>query len=309
MKILSMTITALLVMSLAACGTPPASSSAPTSSSLPEADPVGKVIPSITAANYPAVDGSTANMPMMAQVYSVICDVPLEDAETMISVSTTGPSWKRLASGEVDLLMVYEPSENVRAELVQSGAELQITPVGRDALVFLANADNKVTSLSQQQLVDIYTGKVTDWGDVGGDKGAIAAFQRDEDSGSQTLFKKLLMKDIEPMKAPSELMPAMMGALIDGISEFDGSGGAIGYSVYYYAKEMYTKPNLKLLAVDGVEPTSETIGNGSYPLTNEFFVVIRADEPQDSPARLLHDWILTEDGKQALLDAGYVVIK
>lgn len=306
------TLAAALCLLLAAC-TQPAPTAPSGSDSVSPASPSSSQaalpIPGITADNYPRVDGSTANLPLMAQVYSAVCGVPLTEAETMVQASKTGPAWKKLSNQETDLLLVYEPSQGVQEELETTGTELEITPIGRDALVFIANKANKVESLTQQQLTDIYTGKITDWSAVGGEAGPIAAFQRDADSGSQTLFLKLLMQNTQPMEAPSELRPGMMGSLIDGISEYDGSGGAIGYSVFYYASEMYAKDNLKLLGVDGIQPSAQTIGDGSYPLTNEFYVVIRKDAPTDSPARLLRDWLLTEAGKQTLVDAGYVGVQ
>jgi phosphate transport system substrate-binding protein len=265
----------------------------------------------ITAENYPRVDGSTANMPLMAALYGEICGVPLEVAETMVQTSGgTGAAWRTLSWGEVDLLLVYEAPENVKAELEAEGlwGELEITPVGRDGLVFLVNSQNPVENLTQEQLVSVYSGETTDWSALGGESGPIAAFQRNEESGSQTLFQKLLMKDATPMDAPSELMPMAMGALIDMVSEYDGSGGAIGFSVFYYANLMYEKPNLKLLKVDGTAPSAESIGNGSYPLTNEFYAVINKSAEENSPARLMRDWLLTKEGKDFMREANYVPV-
>jgi phosphate transport system substrate-binding protein len=99
-----------------------------------------------------------------------------------------------------------------------------------------------------------------------------------------------------------------MGALIDAVSSFDGSGGAIGFSVYYYANLMNERPNLKLLSVDGIAPSAESIGGGSYPLVNDFYAVIRKSAPADSPARLLRDWLLTEEGKAFMREANYVPV-
>lgn len=266
-------------------------------------------VPGLNRENYPRVDGSTANMPLMAEVYSAVCGVGLEEAETAVDVSKTSAAWIKLAEGEKDLLLVYEPSEQIKSRLEESQVKLDSTPIGRDGLVFLVNQENRVDSLTQEQLRDIYTGKITDWASVGGDAGTIAPFQRNEESGSQTLFRKLLMQDTEPMQAPTEMRPGFMGALIDRIAAYDETGGAIGYSVYYYAKEMYANPNLKLLAVDGTEPSIETIGSGKYPLTNEFYVVIREEEPEGSPARLLRDWLLTDAGRELVSQAGYAPIQ
>ena len=89
------------------------------------------------------------------------------------------------------------------------------------------------------------------------------AFQRGVDSGSQTLFKKLLIDkgDGQLMAAPTELAPADMGGLVDSIAEYNNSANAIGFSVYYYIDQMYSKPGLRLLAVDGVTPGNDTIAD------------------------------------------------
>ena len=80
----------------------------------------------------------------------------------------------------------------------------------------------------------------------------------------------------------------------------------MGYSVYYYAKNMYSVPGLRLMAVDGVVPSEETIANGSYPFLNEFYAVIRKNEPEGGSVRRLLDWVLSEEGRRAIRDAGYV---
>ena len=262
-----------------------------------------------TLDTYPRMDGSTANLPLMAQYLSTTCGIPLEEAEMLVSVSTTQSAWDNLAYGNVDILIVYEASDDTIHRIQHEYGNFDITPIGRDGLVFLVNEDNPLNSLTQNQLVSIYTGEVTNWAEVGGEDLNIVAFQRVDGSGSQTMFLKLLMQGTEPMEAPTELTPGGMGGLIEMLSSFDGSAPAIGYSVYYYVSEMNQDPNLKLLQVDGVAPTNETLADGSYPLINDFYVVIRSDEPEGSPARMLRDWILSEEGMQELIDAGYVPVR
>ncbi|MBQ8647527.1 MAG: substrate-binding domain-containing protein [Oscillospiraceae bacterium] len=275
---------------------------APTAEPSPTPDPDAL----FTLADYPRVDGSTANLPLMAQVMADTCGIPLEEAQSYVSASKTANSWRSLISGYADLLLVYEMPDAVKEEWEASGVELEITPIGRDALVFMVNEQNPVQSLTQEQIRSIYTGEVTNWVDVGGEDLEIKAFQRDATSGSQTLFVKLLMGDTPTMDAPTELRPGMMGALVDGLALYNNEGSAIGYSVYYYINEMYSQPGLRLLAVDGVTPSAESIANQSYPLLNEFYVAIRADEPEDSPARQLYNWVLGEGGRAAVEAGGYV---
>lgn len=259
--------------------------------------------------NYPAMDGSTANLPMMAEVMSEVCGISLEEAENLTGCTKTSNAWYNITNGVADILLVYEAAEETKAEVEASGVELEITPLGRDALVFINNEKNPVNNLSQQQLVDIYTGRITNWKEVGGEEQDIIAYQRKETSGSQSLFLKLLMQGQQPMEAPQELKPTEMDMLIDELARYNNEGNALGYSVFYYASYMYQQPGLKMLAVDGVMPSDTTIADGSYPLLNEYYVVIRADEPADSPARQLRDWLLSKEGKAAIEKAGYIPVQ
>lgn len=264
--------------------------------------------PSLTLAleDYPVVDGSTANLPLMAAVLSRLTGISQEDAEALTSCSTTAYSYQALLDGRADLLLVYEPAEETRDLIEQSSVELEFIPIGRDALVFITNESNPVDSLTGEQLVDIYTGKITSWSEVGGEDMEILPFQRDATSGSQALFIKLVMQDTAPMTAPTELTPTEMGELIESLADYNNSGNALGYSVYYYASLMYAKPGLKFLAVDGVAPSDETIASGTYPYLNEFYAVIRTDEPEDSPARQIAAWLRTDEGKDLIASTGYI---
>jgi phosphate transport system substrate-binding protein len=175
--------------------------------------------------------------------------------------------------------------------------------------VFIVNEDNPVQSLTLQQLKDIYAGTITNWKDVGGKDQEIIAFQRRADSGSQTLFQKLLIQGGPLMEAPTELAPTAMGELVDSIAEYNNSANAIGFSVYYYIDQMYSKPGLRLLAVDGVTPSNETIADQSYPLCNEFYAAILQDSAADSPERRIYEWLSTDAGRSCIEHSGYVAVQ
>lgn len=265
-----------------------------------------EVEPFLALDEFPNMDGSTANLPLMAAVMAASTGISYEEATTLVSCSTTPYAYISLVNNQTNLLLVYEASVDTKQYVEDSGVDLEIAPIGRDALVFVGNEDNTVESLAQQQLIDIYRGKITNWSELGGEKIKIEAFQRSATSGSQALFIKLLMKDIEPMEAPVEYAPDEMAGLIEVIAEYSNSKNAIGYSVFYYANYMYTKPGLKFFAVDGVYPSNETIANKEYPLTNDFYAIIRKDEGKNSPARKLYDWLQTDEGRLVIEAAGYI---
>lgn len=297
---------------LTACkgGDAPASSAASSTVEQPASSAVQQAAPFLTVEEFPPLDGSTACIPLMAQMLADTTGMDLEEARSSIVVSTTAYAWQNfgLYDTTTRMLLVYEAPDYIKEELQEANVQLEQKPVGVDALVFIVNEDNPVQALSQQQLRDIYAGKITNWKDVGGKDQQIVAFQRSEDSGSQTLFKKLLIQGGELMDPPTELAPAAMGELVDSIADYNNSANAIGFSVYYYIDQMYTKPGLRLLAVDDVAPSNETLADGSYPLCNDFYAVIHPDAAADSPERRLYDWLDTDAGQDCIKKSGYVAV-
>ena len=271
--------------------------------------------PLFSEEDFPKLDGSTACIPLIAQIMADTTGLDLETARSAVTTNTTAQAWRNLGlygnnyGDSVKLIIAYEAPESVKEELKADGDPLEQKAIGRDALVFIVNEDNPVQSLTRQQLKDIYAGTITNWKDVGGKDQAIVAFQRGEDSGSQTLFKKLLIQGGELMTPPSELAPAAMGELVDSIAEYNNSANAIGFSVYYYIDQMYSKPGLRLLAVDGVTPSNETIADQSYPLCNEFYAAILQDSAADSPERRIYEWLSTDAGRSCIERSGYVAVQ
>lgn len=263
--------------------------------------------PSISAEEYPRVDGSTATLPLSYALYQAAVGVDEEAAMEAVSHNKTDRSYRLLANGDCDLVLAYEPSEETR-EYVEENADVEMKPIGRDALIFMINSSNPVKSLTEAQLQSVYSGETTNWKELGGKDEEIVAFQRKQNSGSQTMMEKLVMGDIPMAEAPSHYIIDTMGGLLDQVSSYNNQGNAIGYSVYFYARNMYSVPGLEFLSVDSVAPSNETIQDGSYPYVNEFYAVIRGDEPNDSSARLLFDWLTDEGGQELIADTGYVPV-
>ena len=195
-----------------------------------------------------------------------------------------------------------EPYQKYREE-EKPVYEIDLQPVGQDALVFIVNADNPVESLTSQQIHDIYTGKITNWSEIGGEDIEVRPFQRRENSGSQTLMRLLLMGE-EKIPEKQVISVAEMEGLINTVMEYDNSANAIGYSVYYYASVMMGNDRLKFLAVDGVSPSNETIRSGEYKLANPFYCGVSS--ASSDTAIQLRDWLLSEEGQQFVEDCGYV---
>lgn len=264
--------------------------------------------PQTTVDDYPIVDGSTATLPLSYALMQAATGAAPEVAQAAISHSKTTESFYALVDNRADLLLVYEPSRDAYDYASQMGVKLLMKPIGRDALVFLVNPANPVQSLTHEQLVDIYTGRIANWKDVGGSDLSIVAYQRIENSGSQVMMKKQVMQGVEMMEAPKELRTDEMAELIDMVASYKDAPSAIGYSVYYYVHNMYSNANIRLLQVGGVAPENGNIASGAYPFTQDFYAVIRADAPQDSAQRKLYDWLTTEEGQALITGAGYVAV-
>lgn len=262
--------------------------------------------PRMSVNQYPRVDGSTATIPLSTALYQLVTDSSQEEALKNVSHTKTTNAYRRLIHGDVELVIAYEPSQTVYDDMADTGQDLIIKPIGKDALVFMANEGNPVTSLSSRELVGIYTGRYKNWSQVGGEQSEIIAFQRPENSGSQTLMEKLVMKGIPMGEAPKDRIIGEMGELIEEVASYNNEKNALGYSVYFYARNMYQKPGLRFMAVDGVMPDNETIKKGKYPYVNEFYAAVRSGEPHDSPAYKLFSWLTTEDGQALVESLGYV---
>ena len=281
---------------LSACNTVPASSNSGAAPSQPDSEaPASSAAsevpaqPILSVDEFPITDGSTACIPLIAQIMADTTGLDLETARSAVTTNTTAQAWRNLGlygnnyGDSVKLIIAYEAPESVKEELKADGDPLEQKAIGRDALVFIVNEDNPVQSLTRQQLKDIYAGTITNWKDVGGKDQEIIAFQR--------------------------RAPTAMGELVDSIAEYNNSANAIGFSVYYYIDQMYSKPGLRLLAVDGVTPSNETIADQSYPLCNEFYAAILQDSAADSPERKIYEWLSTDAGRSCIERSGYVAVQ
>ncbi len=261
-----------------------------------------------TRENFPVMDGSTSMVPLGQAVASVLLGESREDVADLAQFNRTTQSFRNLKDGLCDILIVGQPNAVVFDEMEEAGFEYELETIATDALIFVVNEGNPVDDLTTDQIRAIYTGEITNWAEVGGLDEPIVPFQRNEGAGSQALMVKLVMGDTPLMEAPAEYIATAMGELMEVVRSYDNSASAIGYSVYYYANDMRMAEGLKILSVDGVAPSAETIRSGEYPHLNAYYSVIASDEPADSPARILYDWLMTEEGQRLVAAEGYVSV-
>lgn len=265
--------------------------------------------PTFTPETYPRIDGSTVTIPLSEAVAAELMDMSVEAARPYILHNRTHQAYVNLIEKNADLIFVTYPSAEEFALAKSSGVVLDIIPVVSEAFVFLVNAENAVAGLTPSELQKIYTGEITNWSEVGGADLDIIPYQRPLNSGSQTGFLDMVMAGLTPMAPPMEQVIAEMGMLIDAVASFENGEGALGYSYYYFVMDMWGAENIKLLEIDGVAPTPEAITAGTYPFTTAYYAVVRHDEPVDSPARQVVNWLLSSRGQTLAEETGYVRIK
>lgn len=308
--------------------------------------------PKFTPENYPRTDGSTSAQPLGAIIAYKLMDVQyawvtrwhrsdrwimpaalyddffgrrrpetppdiheqLAKLGKQLNHTGTHQAYVNVIEGKSDLAYICRvPSEDEIKLAKEKKVELEIVPVATDAFVFIVNEKSHLKGLTLQQVRDIFSGKTTNWKELGGPDAKINAYSRERNSGSQELMDKLVMKDLKMAELPGMEMMTMAGPY----SALDRDEKGLSYTVYFYQKHMammggfsrFERPPVRMIAIDGVEPTAQTIASGKYSLTADVYVVIRKDAAADSPARRLRDWLLTADGQALVAATEYVPAK
>jgi phosphate transport system substrate-binding protein len=221
--------------------------------------------------------------------------------------SGTHQSYGRLATGDAALVLTArEPTPAEREAVRRGGAAIVVQPIARDAFVFLRHASNPVTSVTLDQVRDIYAGALTSWKVLGGADRPIIAYQRDPTSGSQVEMEQLVMRGRAMKEGPDIRVTMAMFGPFNAIRH-DPNG--IGYSCHYYERFMAAVPEVATLAIDGVSAEPATIAAGRYPLVTLVYLAHRADLPAGSHAARLRDWLGTPAGRAVIAESGYVPLR
>ena len=209
----------------------------------------------------------------------------------------------------VDLMISTEPSNEELAYAKEQGVTLIKKPVCYDAFVFITHASNPVENVSLDAIRSIYTGRTTNWKELGGNDAAIEAYQRDQNSGSQTAMENMVMQGeaIGSYQTVGIYFQNEMAALVQKIGGYESTENGVGYTYKYYLDELYRDDSVKILSIDGVYPSDENLRNGAYPLTTRYFGVIREGDEKKAGGLFL-DWMLSAEGQRCVRQAGYIPI-
>jgi phosphate transport system substrate-binding protein len=228
-----------------------------------------------------------------------------------VQSSNTSLAFWNLLDDRFDIIFLLDVNEAQYKMAEEQGVELKLTPIGREAFVFFVNSRNPVNNLSVEDVRGIYSGRINNWGEIGGNNHYVRAFQRRPGEQSDSI----------------NMLQGIMGGtrLTIPPGEYYHEGGygiyrnyinAIGYSFSFYINEMVRDDRLKTLSINGIEPSPANISSGAYPFTQELYAVTAVREPETEEdaermrnAERLIEWILSPQGQSLVEKTGYLPLQ
>ncbi len=215
----------------------------------------------------------------------------------------SGTGISALINGTTDICqasrtMSEAEKNNLRQRYQTAGEEI---PVARDGLSVYVNAANPVKELNMDQLRLIFTGKVTNWKEVGGKDAKIILYSRENSSGTYVFFKEHVLKNAD-YSVRAQSMPGT-AAVVNAVSK---ERNGIGYGGAAYAKGIHVLEVKKDASSPAVSPDLANVQNGTYPLSRPLFFYLRNKPAGEMKAFI--DWTLSPVGQQIVTKVGYFPI-
>jgi len=228
------------------------------------------------------------------------------DISISVTGGGTGTGITAMLNGTID---IANASRKITKEELEQAASKGLQPVefevARDAIAIVVNPANPIDRITLQQLSDIYTGKITNWRELGGEDRPIVLLSRESNSGTYAYFMEHVVRLGDPASKLLFSPDTLLMPSSEGISEeVRQNPNAIGYD-----RLGYVTPHVKVVAVarsgDGpyVMPSADTVNDDSYPIARPLFMYTDADPSEHVQTYL--NWILTE-GQAAVDDLGFV---
>jgi len=221
----------------------------------------------------------------------------------------SGTGLSSLISGTCDIAM---SSRNIKEKEISLAKQKGINPyeikLALDGLAVVVNPENPVSKLTQDQLAQIFTGKISNWKELGGEDKKIVILSREVNSGTHVYFKEHVLRKGDPNGkeefAPNALMLPSSQAIADEVA---GNSFAIGY---YGMGYISTKQKAIFVAKDEKSeyeaPTIENVVNGKYPISRPLFLYTNG-EPQGLVKKFV-DYALSKEGQEIVLKTDFVPI-
>lgn len=219
----------------------------------------------------------------------------------MVTGGGSGVGISALLSGTTDIAQSSRSLKlDEKMKLNDAGKAFKETIIAYDALAVIVNPANKVTKLTREQLEGIFTGKITNWKDVGGENEKIVVYSRETSSGTYEFFKEHVLN--KKNYATSALLMPATGAIVQSISQTKGAIGYVGLA--------YIEKNVKAIEVSYdkgktyVAPNVANAKSKKYPITRPlYYYYLATTEKVISP---FVKFVLSAEGQKIVLDEGYV---
>lgn len=237
-----------------------------------------------------SADGSTS----MEKVMGYLSESYMEQHKnTKISYNPTGSGSgiKAVLDGSCDIgLSSRDLKDDEKIKLTE-------TVIATDGIAIIVNPENKVKNLTVEQIAEIYTGEITNWKDVGGNNHPIVPIGREAASGTRDGFESIT-GTADKCKYTQELTST--GDVIQTVS---GNPNAIGYVSLASVKD-----NVKILSVENIKPSKETIQNKTYKIRRDFIFVTKKDKKLSEAAQNFFDFAVSTEADPLIEKAGAIPV-
>jgi phosphate transport system substrate-binding protein len=246
------------------------------------------------AANKIVMDGSTTVGPIAKSFAAYF--TKKTGVEVTVSESGSGNGAKSLINKTCDIANMSRPMKDNELEAAKTNG---VTPVANvvalDGIAVIVHPSNQVKGLTKEQLSGIYTGKYTNWNQVGGRNVQIVVIQRESNSGTQETFHEMVVGKENKITTQAETQ-ASNGAVKSRVGSTPNAIAFVGHG--------FVDKSVKALAVDNVPSTVKTIKAGTYPISRPLFMYTNG-KPAGSVKQLI-DLPKTKEGKAIINELGFV---
>lgn len=213
-----------------------------------------------------------------------------------------------LINGKNDVILALKPSEEMINYSQDVLTEVEMIPIAKDALIVMNNRYNPVKNITKEQFQKIYSGEIKNWKDLFGEDLEILPYLNTVSYDSYFGLLDIL-NGANIVKPKISLKKSSFANIVKAIGEYeDTADSAIGFGLFYNIDELFGNRNINILSVNGITPTLENVNSGDYPLTVNIYAIIRKDSAENSRARRLVNFILSEEGQNIIEENGYLKI-
>lgn len=222
------------------------------------------------------------------------------DVNIAVTGGGSGTGISAMINGTTDMAnSSREMKEKEREEAAGQGVEVEEHKVALDGIAVITHPDNAVDQLTLDQLAGIFTGRITDWSELGGGAGPIVILSRESNSGTHVFFKEHVLDNQE--YSPEALLMPSSQAIFEEATQ---NPNAIGYVGMGYVQEGVRAVEVSRDGVTSVAPSIETVQSGEYLISRPLYIYIKSDAGQAVTDYMA--WIQGEEGQSVVLELDFV---